>query len=107
MLLSDFCKAEQLNSWTAVKWTAVSEWIAYKTKTEWKRPTNHKNTMTLQTKNNLSHQFIFFTVFPILKTVFTWVTKKIINSKSFKFQEMKWTLEEHGGQHKVSGLGQI
>ena len=63
--------------------------------------------MTIQTKKNLSHQFIFFTVFPILKPVFTRVTKKITNAKSFKFQEMKRTLQEHGGQGKVSGLGQI
>ena len=69
--------------------------ITYKTKTEQKGSTDHKNTITFQIKKKWKN---FFSVAPILKPVFTEVKKKIIKATCFTFAEMLWTLAEHGGQ---------
>ena len=58
-------------------WTAVSEKIAYKTKTEWKGSTDHKSTITFQIKKNWRRRLNFFTFVSILKPVFTEVIKKL------------------------------
>ena len=77
VFLYDFCKVFQ-NSYSIEGWRiAFSKGITYKTKTGWKAPIDHKNTITFQINKNSRRRLNFFTVAPILKPVFSEVTNKI------------------------------